>query len=200
MNFTQKLLLMQFGTPILVIILLVVLLVLIVSYFISTQRKLVDLQEMTKNALGQIAVQVNSRFDALTQLAKVCTGYAKHESETIMGVIRERRVDVNQAQVSNLTEAEAASQSILSRLFAVAESYPELKASTIYQDLMNSVNQYENNVRIQRMVYNDAATRLNRKVRMFPSSMVAKRLGFDVIDYFQADAGKNQMPDLNLEL
>ena len=184
------------GSTILLVILAVI--VLLVLYVISIQRRLVNLDEMTKNSLGQIAVQVNSRWDALTQLAKATVGYAKHESDTLLNVIRERRASSIPADVSKIEEQNAAANSVLDRLFAVAESYPDLKAESVYREMMANIDKYENNVRVQRMVYNDAASRMNSMVRMFPSNIVARQLGFTTKEYFQEEAGKSSMPDLNL--
>lgn len=178
--------------PILGVVLLILL------YVIRIQRALVRLCEMTKNAMGQIAVQMNSRWDALTQLAKVTAGYAKHEHDTLLEIIQARRGDLNRPTVQSLQEQSVAAQSVLDRLFALAESYPDLKANAVYQDLMASVERFENHVRMQRMVYNDAATRLNNLVKMFPSNLIARMLGVGTADYFQAEEGKTSMPDLQI--
>lgn len=184
------------GSTILLIILAIILL--LVFYVISIQRRLVNLDEMCKNSLGQIAVQVNSRWDALTQLAKTTVSYAKHESDTLLNVIRERRSTSIPADVNKIEEQNRAATSVLDRLFALAENYPNLKADSVYRDLMTNIDKYENNVRVQRMVYNDAASRMNSMVRMFPSNIVARQLGFTTKDYFQEESGKSSMPDLNL--
>lgn len=179
-------------------IVLVAVIVLLIFYVISVQRRLVRLDEMLNNTLGQIAVQVNSRWDALTQLAKVAVEYAKYESETLINVIKERRTAAVATDVQSIEEQSRASASVLDRLFAVAENYPELKSNALYQELMASIDKYENNVRIQRMVYNDAATRMNSVIRMFPSSIVASMLGFSNKAYFTEEPGKSSMPELNL--
>lgn len=173
--------------------------VLIVLYVISVQRRLVKLDEMINNTLGQIAVQVNSRWDALTQLAKVAVEYAKYESETLINVIKERRATSIPQDVTAIEEQSRAANSVLDRLFAVAESYPDLKSNAAYLELMSNIDKYENNVRIQRMVYNDAATRMNSVVRMFPSNIIAGFLGFSTKTYFTEESGKSSMPELNLE-
>ncbi len=193
----SPLFLLSLGSSILLAIL--VILVLIVLYVISIQRSLIRLQEMTKNTLGQIGVQVNSRWDALTQLAKATVAYAKHEHDTLIDLIKERRASTIPQTIESINQQMHATNSVLDRLFALAENYPDLKANTVYQDMMASIDKYENNVRLQRMVYNDAATRLNNMVRMFPSNLVARMLGFSTIDYFAADVEKTAMPDLNLE-
>ena len=169
-----------------VITIIVILAIICLGYFISTQRSLVSLDEMCKNALSQIEVQLNSRWDAILALAKTAAQYAKHESETLIEVIQRRRGEkmddpatVN-AQMGELSQ-------VMGRLIAIGEAYPDLKAASVYQEVMNGVNKYEENVRLSRMVYNDTATKMNRMVRQWPSSIVASILHFATKDYLKVD-------------
>lgn len=174
-----------------------VLVVACVGYVIATQRNLVSLDEFCQNALGQIEVQLNSRWDALLALAQTAARYSKYEAETMMQVIRERRV----AGVSTAGDVQAQQQdmqNIAARLMAVGEAYPDLKTADLYAKTMDGVDKYEDNVRMARMVYNDTATKMNRMVRQFPSSIVAGMLGFGLRDYLKADeAKKKSYPNLN---
>ena len=169
-----------------VITIIVILAIICLGYFIATQRSLVSLDEMCKNALSQIEVQLNSRWDAILALAKTASQYAKHESETLIEVIQRRRGEkmddpatVN-AQMGELSQ-------VMGRLIAIGEAYPDLKAASVYQEVMNGVNKYEENVRLSRMVYNDTATKMNRMVRQWPSSIVASILHFVTKDYLKVD-------------
>lgn len=131
-------------TAVLVIILIIILLLVFVvgGYFVSTQRSLVRMDENCKNALGQIQVQLNSRWDALLALAKTASAYAKHESETLIQTINARR----QAQVSTAQEVqrqEGELQQIMGRLMAIGEAYPDLKANDLYLRTMDGVRNYE---------------------------------------------------------
>lgn len=164
--------------------------------YIRAQRELVNLDEKCKNALSQIEVQLNSRWDALLALAKATTSYAQHEGEALAATIAARRgVEIRTA--ADVNEQQDAFSEVLSRLMAVNEAYPELKASALYEHTMNSINGYEENVRMARMIYNDTATRFNRYVRQWPSSMVAGQLHFVVRDYLTVDSKeKKGMPEL----
>ena len=108
-------------------------LVLIVFYFISTQRSLVTLEENVDNAFANIAVNLNSRWDALKALANAVKAYSEHEYETLTDIIEKRSAVKN---TSDVKEGEALLGSALSRINAVAESYPELKASELYTKTM----------------------------------------------------------------
>lgn len=180
-----------------VLIVIIILAIVVFGYFISTQRSLVNLDEMCKNALSQIEVQLNSRWDALLALAKSAAQYAKHESETLIEVIRQRRgEDVNSA--ADVADQQSALQSVLGRLIAIGEAYPDLKAANLYKDVMDGVQKYEENVRMSRMIYNDTATKMNRMVRQWPSSIVASMLHFDPKDYLKADEEqKKSYPNLD---
>lgn len=178
------------------VVFLIIVAVAVFLWFVSTQRELVNLDEKCNNALSQIKVQLNSRWDALLALAKSASAYAKHESETLIKTIQSRQTtevrtagDVNQQQT--------AFNDVLGRLMAVREAYPELKASDLFEKTMDGVKEYEENVRMSRMIYNDTATRMNRYVRQWPSSFVANMLHFDVKEYLNVDDQKKEsMPDL----
>ena len=178
------------------VVFLIIVAVAVFLWFVSTQRELVNLDEKCNNALSQIKVQLNSRWDALLALAKSASAYAKHESETLIKTIQSRQTtevrtagDVNQQQT--------AFNERLGRLMAVREAYPELKASDLFEKTMDGVKEYEENVRMSRMIYNDTATRMNRYVRQWPSSLVANMLHFDVKEYLNVDDQKKEsMPDL----
>ena len=179
------------------IIIIIILVVLVFGYFVMTQRSLVNLDELCKNALGQIEVQLNSRWDAMLALAKTAAQYAKHESETLIEVIRQRRgEDVNSPAVAS--EQQGALQQVMGRLIAIGEAYPELKAADLYKEVTDGVRKYEENVRMSRMVYNDTATKMNRMVRQWPSSIVASMLHFGQKDYFKTDEEqKKSYPNLD---
>ena len=170
----------------------------LVYWFISCQRSLVSLDELCFNALSQIGVQQQSRWDALTALAELTKSYSEYEYKALMEIIAQRRPingnstakEVN-AQENMLTEA-------MTRFMAVAEAYPDLKASDMYKQTMDSVNMYENNVRQSRMVYNDSVTKFNRYVRQIPSNIVASLLHFSTRDYLEEDKAKSTVPSMKI--
>jgi len=182
---------------ILLILGLVVLAIAIAAYFVMTQRKLVSLDELCKNATSQIAVQLNSRWDAVQALVKMTAQYAKHESETLTQVINARRIS-NIQTPQQINEQQSALSEVMGRLMAVSESYPNLKADSMFMKTMDGMKEYEENVRMSRMVYNDTATKMNRMVRQWPSSMVASMLHFDEKEYLKVDEEKKTgYPDID---
>ena len=186
------------STTLLIIVIIVA--VIVIGYFISTQRALVNLDELCKNALSQIEVQLNSRFDIVISLAKTAAKYAAHESETIIKTAQAR--GGNSGTPASTAEAINQQSSLLSqlmgRLNVVFERYPELKANDLYINAQNGQKEYEEHVRMSRMVYNDTATKMNRMVRQWPSSIVASLLHFDIKDYLKVDEEKKKSyPDLD---
>lgn len=183
---------------IILVALLVVVLVVggVISWFVKGQNNLVNAEELCGNALSQIGVQQASRWDALNTLADLTKGYSDQEYNTIMDTIRARQGINPKSSAQQVEQQENMIQQGLGRVNALAEAYPDLKSNTLYLKTMEEVKNYENNVRMSRMVYNDTVTKYNRLVRSLPGSMLAGSLGFAPRDYLQDDASKAAMPSL----
>lgn len=168
----------------------------IVIWLISAQRKLTVLDENVNNTMSQIGVALSSRWDALGALLDLTKGYAEHEYKTISDTIKMRTSITGKSTVAEAAQQENIINQTMGRLLAVAESYPELKANENYIKTMDGVNEYENVVRKTRLIYNDSVTKLNRAVRMFPTSVAAAVMGFKSRDYLEANDGKADMPSM----
>jgi len=174
-----------------------VVVVLLIVWAIGVQRRLVVMDENINNAMSQIGVQLSSRFDALTALLDLTKGYAEHESQTLLETVKSRRSIITanstpddvQKQENVITEA-------LGRIAMVAEQYPDLKANTTYIKCMDAVDSYEKMVRTSRLIYNDSVTKLNRELRMFPTSLLGGMFGFRQRDYLEAVVEKADMPNM----
>ncbi len=178
------------------IIILVAIVAVVVLWFVSEQRKLVTMDENVNNAMSQIGVQLSSRWDALTALLDLTKGYAEHEYKTISDAIKMRTSINARSTAKEVNEQENMLVEAMGKIMAVAEAYPELKANENYIKIMDSVNSYEETVRKARLVYNDSVTKLNRAIRMFPTSIAASFLRIDSRDYLEADDKKADMPSL----
>lgn len=163
-------------------------------YLISSYNNFVTLAERVENGKAQIAAQIESRWDAVKNLISATKEYAKHESEVLEN-ITEKRASLNQN--SSMDEIEANDtqlNNVVGRLIAISESYPDLKASNVYQTTMESVNKFENNVRHSRMIYNDTVTKYNRQIKQFPSNFIASLFKFSPKEYFERTESKAEMP------
>ena len=178
-----------------VVIILIAIVAVLVLWGVSVQNKLVQADEMCNNALKQINVQQVSRYDAIQALVKLTREYASYESETLQKVISMRKITASaKPTVDEINANEAALQAMSAKLIAIAEQYPDLKANQNYQQTMQSIEKYEENVRLARMTFNDTVTKYNNQVRMFPGSVVAGILGFAKREYLAEDASKKDYP------
>ena len=178
-------------------IIIALLVVLLAGWVMSTQRRLVVMDENINNAMSQIGVQLSSRFDALTALLDLAKGYAAHESQTLIETIKSRRsVITAKSTPQDVLQQEGVISEALGRISMVAERYPELKADKGYAKCMDAVDSYEKMVRTSRLIYNDSVTKLNREIRMFPVSLIAGMLGFRQRDYLEAREDKADMPSI----
>ena len=180
-----------------ILIIIVLLVILVAGWVMSTQRRLVVMDENINNAMSQIGVQLSSRFDALTALLDLAKGYAAHESQTLLETIKSRRsVITAKSTPQDVLQQEGVISEALGRISMVAERYPELKADKGYAKCMDAVDSYEKMVRTSRLIYNDSVTKLNREIRMFPVSLIAGMLGFRQRDYLEAREDKADMPSM----
>ena len=180
-----------------ILIIIVLLVVLLAGWVMSTQRRLVVMDENINNAMSQIGVQLSSRFDALTALLDLAKGYAAHESQTLIETIKSRRsVITAKSTPQDVLQQEGVISEALGRISMVAERYPELKADKGYAKCMDAVDSYEKMVRTSRLIYNDSVTKLNLEIRMFPVSLIAGMLGFRQRDYLEAREDKADMPSM----
>lgn len=179
-----------------VLIVLVVPLFFIVVLAISAYNKLVALRNRFKNAYSQIDVQLKRRYDLIPNLVETAKGYLKHERGTLEAVIAARnaassanaRVAQNPSDAGAMKElagAEAALTGSLGRLFALAEAYPDLKASQTMNTLMEELTSTENKVSFSRQAYNDSVMTYNTARESFPSSLVAGMFHFDPAVLFE---------------
>lgn len=179
------------------LIIIALLVILVAGWVMSTQRRLVVMDENINNAMSQIGVQLSSRFDALTALLDLAKGYAAHESQTLIETIKSRRsVITAKSTPQDVLQQEGVISEALGRISMVAERYPELKADKGYAKCMDAVDSYEKMVRTSRLIYNDSVTKLNREIRMFPVSLIAGMLGFRQRDYLEAREDKADMPSM----
>ena len=159
-------------------------LIAIAFFFVSIYNRLVGGRNAYKNAFAQIDVQLTRRHDLIPNLVETAKGYIKHERETLEAVIAARNSAVSglkraaanpgdPASVQQLAGAEAQLNGALSRLFAVAEAYPDLKANQNMMQLSEELTTTENKVAFARQAFNDAVMNYNNAREMFPNSIVA---------------------------
>ena len=178
--------------PALIILLIVILL--IILYFITTYNKLVKLRNRVKDGWAQIDVQLKRRFDLIPNIVETVKGYAKHESETLKGIIEARNKFTVASTPSQEMEANNQLTNAFKQIFALSESYPELKSDTNFLGLQKNLEETENKISIARQFYNDTVLTLNNKIETFPSNLVAKKFGFKSEAFFQVEEIAKEAP------
>lgn len=170
----------------------VVIIVLILA--ITTYNTLVNGRQKVENSWGQINVQLKMRADLVPNLVQTVSEYAKHEKDTLTAVMEAR----NRFMKSGTPEAAMSSSgeisSLMGRLFAVSEQYPELKADQNFLSLQNQLSELEVKITMYRQFYNDTVMMYNRLVITFPKSIFAGIFGFHEIPYFQIDQSERKAP------
>jgi LemA protein len=161
--------------------------VLIVLWLIVLFNGLVALRNRVKNAWSQIDVQLKRRHDLIPNLVETAKGYIKHERETLEAVTRARQMAVDAKGVADKAQAENMLTSTLRSLFAVAEAYPDLKANQNMLALQEELASTENKISFARQFYNDEAMKLNNKIQMFPSNIVAGMFNFQQAEFFEVE-------------
>ena len=168
--------------------------VLLGLWLMVSYNNLIRLREMVKNAMGQIAANVESRWDALKSLIDATKKYSQHEAETLEKVIQARGSVNSSSSVKDIEADDNMFTQALSRLAVVVEAYPDLKANTLYLNTMDKIDEYEQDVKNSRMIYNDTVTRFNRAMLVFPVVLVSRMLGFHEYQYFQNTESKANPP------
>lgn len=169
-----------------VIIIVVAILVLILIYLTNTYNTLVGLRNKVKDSWAQIDVVLKNRNDLIPNIVETVKGYAKHESGTLKEVIEARSKMASATTREDEMKASGEVTQALGKLFALAESYPELKANTNFLDLQNKLNEIEEKIRFSRQFYNDTVLTYKNKLEMFPSNIVAGMFGFKPEAFFEA--------------
>ncbi|NIQ98121.1 MAG: LemA family protein [Desulfuromonadales bacterium] len=192
------------GAGSIVIIVLLVLVVAAVFYFVGIYNKLVQLRNQFKNAFAQIDVQLKRRYDLIPNLVETAKGYLKHERETLEAVIAarnqaaaaEKQASADPADpgaIARLAGAESALAGSLGKLFALVESYPELKANENMMQLSEELTSTENKIAFARQAFNDSVMFYNTAREIFPNVVVAGAFNFGPAQLLEIEAPEERL-------
>jgi LemA protein len=178
---------MIFGVVVLVIIIIVAL------WMMGMYNGLVRFRNEVRNSWGQIDVQLKRRHDLIPNLVETVKGYMAHERNTLEAVTKARQQAIQvTGDVAERAKAENALSQTLRSLFAVAEAYPDLKANQNFLALQEELTSTENKISFARQYYNDAVLRLNNKIQMFPSNIMAGMFNFQMEKFFEVEAAEER--------
>lgn len=170
---------------------------------VGTYNGFVKKEETVKKAWSQVENQYQRRSDLIPNLVSTVKGYAAHESETLESVIAARSaatsvtVDPNNLTAQSIADYQQAQGQVgaaLSRLIALRESYPDLKANQNFMELQAQLEGTENRISVERKRFNDEAQNYNTSLRKFPNNIMASIFGFEQMPYFEAAEGSHKAP------
>ena len=190
-----------------VLIVIVVVLLLIIGRFVGIYNSLVTLEEGVNQSWAQVSNQYQRRADLIPNLVETVKGYASHERETFSAVT-EARAKVGQLTVtpevlnnpeafSRFQQVQGEISSALSRLMAISERYPDLKANENFLALQSQLEGTENRISVARKRFNETVQSFNTRIRRFPTNMVAGMFGFEKKLYFKAQEGAEVAPKVS---
>lgn len=168
--------------------------VVIVLGVVALYNRLVKLRNMVDNAWAQIDVQLQRRLDLIPNLVETVKGYAKHESETLEAVTAARKAVQNAKTPDARMDANNRLTGALNGLFAVAEAYPELKASENFKQLQAELSDTEDKISYMRQSFNDTVMKYNTAIQAFPAVLIAGMMGFKERPSFAAQDGASAAP------
>ncbi|MFK8243434.1 MULTISPECIES: LemA family protein [unclassified Facklamia] len=159
---------------------------------------LVKTRNWAQESFSQIDVQLQRRNDLIPNLVETVKGYAAHEKETLDAVIKARQqlIDIANASPEQINAASNALSGTLSRLLAVAEAYPDLKANTNFTELQRSLTDTEDKIAKARMLYNSSINQYNTKIQVVPNNIVAGVHGFFPMAYLETPEEARQVPQV----
>ena len=168
---------------------------------ILSYNSLIRLRNRVRNAWQQIDVQLKRRHDLIPNLVNAVKGQMEFEKGTLENVIRARAAAVGASGVADSIAKEDVLTSALSKLFAVVENYPTLKANESVRPLMEELTTTENQISFARQFYNDITTTFNSRLEVFPTNLFASSFGFKEFPLFQVtDAAEREVPTVDLSL
>jgi LemA protein len=168
----------------------------IVLWIISVYNRLVILKNRVKEAWSDIDVQLKRRYNLIPNLVNTVKGYATHERELLEEVTKARTFAMEAGNMKDKLEAENALSSSLKSLFAVAENYPDLKASTNFLELQRELTDTEDKIQASRRFYNTNVRDYNTKLETFPTNILAGVLKFEKREFFEAAEAEKAVPEV----
>jgi LemA protein len=162
---------------------------LLIFYIIATYNKLIALKNRVQEAWSDIDVQMKRRYDLIPNVVETVKGYAAHEKTTLENVIAARNSAIaDRGSPQHQAQTEGMLVGALKNLFALAESYPDLKANTSFLNLQQQLADVEETIEKARRYYNGSARDMNNAIEQFPSNLIATRFGFQMAEFFELDA------------
>ena len=176
------------------VIVLIVLVLVVALAAVLVYNRLVRLRNRAENSWAQVDVQLRRRYDLIPNIVEAVKGYAAHERGTLDDVTQARTAAQRAQGVAEQAQAENALTAAIGRLFAVAEAYPQLRATENFQQLQAQLAETEQKIAVSRQVYNDAVLTYDNALETVPTNIVAGLFGFRPQAYFETEGAAREAP------
>jgi LemA protein len=176
------------------VIVILAIVVLIILWAVVAYNGLVRLRNRVENAWAQIDVQLKRRLDLIPNLVETVKGYAAHEKTTLDAVIQARNQGASASGPAEAAQADNVITGALRQVFALSESYPDLKANQNFLALQEELSATEGRVAYARQFYNDSVLKYNTKIQQLPASIIAGVAHYGPREYFEAEEGAREAP------
>jgi len=178
-------------------LILILILVVVGIFAVTTFNKIIQLENRVGNAWSQIDVQLKKRNDLIPNLVETVKGYATHEKDVFEQVAKSRQAMMNASSVTDSAQAANMMESALGRLFAIAENYPDLKASNNFQVLQEELSAVENKIAYARQFYNDAVLQFNNAIETIPGLFFAGPMNKKAQIYLEIPETERSAPQVS---
>lgn len=195
----------------LIAVIAIVALIAIIGFMVGPKfyNTAIDLQENATSQWANVESSYQRRADLIPNIVNTAKGYAEFEQATLIGVIEARSKatsitidpsNITPAQLKQFQQAQEGLTSALSRLLAVFERYPDLKANENFKELINELERTENRINVERNRFNETVKPFNKHLKVFPNNVINMFIGkFAEMDYFEADAGSENAPEVEFD-
>lgn len=183
------------------LIILIIVVAAIVIWYITTYNGLINMKTHADESWSQIDVQLQRRNDLIPNLLATVKGYSKYEQKTLTEVtkLRQQLTSMPSGDHQAMMEVADKLSGALNNLYAVAENYPDLKASTEYTKLMEELSNTENKIAYSRQLYNSVVANFNAKIQNFPANFIAKKHHFTALDYLAVPEEAKEAPKVSFD-
>jgi LemA protein len=182
-----------------VIVIIAAVVVLLLLIVVAMFNRLVRLRNRAENAWAQVDVQLRKRYDLIPNLVEAVKGYAAHERQTFEEVTQARTAAQRAQGVAEQAQAENALTAAIGRLFAVAEDYPQLRATENFQQLQAQLSDVEQAIAVSRQVYNDTVLTYDNALETVPTNVIAGMFHFRAREYFQTEDATREAPRVQFD-
>lgn len=175
-----------------ILIIIIAIIALILLYVFITYNSLIKLSNKVKEAFSTMDVYLKKRWDLIPNIVETVKGYAKHEQDTLKEIVELRNSKYDDMDNNNKIDVNNKVSNQITKIMALAEAYPDLKADKNFRDLANQLAKVEEDIANSRKYYNGTVRLLNNKIEMFPSNIIANILGYKTQNMFEANDSERE--------